>query len=475
MAGNVDLAAAIALLVQAINGMPRAAAPPPQVFDPFASNAAFDLSSRSGSSAYATISAPLDDIWNGDTSTFPSFVVSLRIRAKEGKWDAAGTTDAATGITTPNPTNILDVAGRNILTDYHSISDADILAATTARRNDRGIQNSKAMFSCIKSSIQGDIKDTIFTQFGNLPSHEDGVALFKRITTFTSVSSLQLSMLSFNNILTFNPHDFQYNIPVINKKLVHYFVLSTTSSRTLLDAEKIQHLLTVYGKILQPESWAQWVRNKVDDFEDGNIINCQDFMNKAVIKYNKIVCVSGQFSGSITTVQEDIISMIATKQKQLKRKPSSDDADARPPKTTKRDPPPFVTHYKSSEGTKYKLGDKLVHDGFTFYFCDCPLHLNKLKWHTHHPDKCRIRNRWLKEKGSSTTTSTPTDATANISEENGAYNASNSESTDDTNTTDASVPTQDVQALLANAINLVTNNDVAKDLMCDALNAFNDM
>ena len=113
MANNVDLTAAIALLVQAINGMPRAAAPPPQVFDPFASDAAFDLSTRSGSTAYATISAPLDEIWNGDTSTFPSFVVSLRIRAKEGKWDAAGTTDAVTGITTPNPTNILDVGGRN--------------------------------------------------------------------------------------------------------------------------------------------------------------------------------------------------------------------------------------------------------------------------------------------------------------------------------------------------------------------------
>ena len=312
---------------------------------------------------------------------------------QEGKWDAAGTTDAATGITTPNPINIIDVVGKNILTDYHSVSDADILAATTARTNNRGIQNSKAMFSCIKSSIQGDIKDTIFTQFGNLPSHQDRVALFKSITTFTSVSSVQLSMLSFNNILTFNPHDFQYNIPVINKKLIHYFVLSTTSSRTLLDAEKIQHLLTVYGKILQPETWAQWVRNRVDDFEDGNVINFQDFMNKAVIKYNKIVCVCGKFSGSITTVQEDIIAMIATKQKQLKQNPSSNDSDTRTPKATKRDPPPFVTHYKSSEGGKYKLGDKLDHDGAMFYFYDCPVHLNKPKWHKHHPDKCRIRNR----------------------------------------------------------------------------------
>ena len=80
----------------------------------------------------------------------------------------------------------------------------------------------------------------------------------------------------------------------------------------------------------------------------------------------------------------------------------------------------------------------------------------------------------MKEKGS-TTNPTSADASANISEENGAYDTSTSNSTDDTATTDASVPTQDVQALLANAINLVTDNDVAKDLMCDALNSFNNM
>lgn len=67
-------------------------------------------------------------------------------------------------------------------------------------------------------------------------------------------------------------------------------------------------------------------------------------MNKAVIKYNNIVCVSGQFSGSITTVQEDIIAMIANKQKQIKHRNPSDDPDTRTPKATKRDPPPFVTH-----------------------------------------------------------------------------------------------------------------------------------
>lgn len=126
--------------------------------------------------------------------------------------------------------------------------------------------------------------------------------MFKRITTFTPVSSLQLSMLSLNNILIFDSHNYKYNIPVINSKIIHYFVLSTTSTCTLPEVKKIQHLLTVYGMILQPKTWLQWVRNNVADFEDGNITNCQDFMNKSIMKYNKVVCVCGQFQGSITTV-----------------------------------------------------------------------------------------------------------------------------------------------------------------------------
>ena len=212
---------------------------------------AFDLSSRLGSSAYDKINSPLDTSWKGDVSTFPLFVVLLRIRTREGKWNSVG------------PEGILTVAGKKILTEYHSISDADIEAAQNARANDRAIQNSKAMYNCVKSSIAGDIKDTIFTQFDNMPDNEDGVALFKQLTTLTTISSLQLSLLSFNNILNFNPVDHGFNIPILNSKLFHLFVLATTSTRTLLDSERIQHTLNVYGKILQPEVWAQWVWAKV--------------------------------------------------------------------------------------------------------------------------------------------------------------------------------------------------------------------
>ena len=40
---------------------------------------------------------------------------------------------------------------------------------------------------------------------------------------------------------------------------------------------------------LQPELWAQWVRNQVKRFDNGGIKDCQSFMNKSVIKYNKII------------------------------------------------------------------------------------------------------------------------------------------------------------------------------------------
>jgi len=139
MAANVDLDATIALLVPAINGMPRADPPSAQVFDPFVSANDFDWSSWSGVSAYATVSSALDDIRDGDTSTFHSFFVSLRIRAREGDWDAAGTIDATTGVVTPNPTKIIDVADKNILTDYHSVTDAEITTASTACTNNRSI------------------------------------------------------------------------------------------------------------------------------------------------------------------------------------------------------------------------------------------------------------------------------------------------------------------------------------------------
>ena len=98
------------------------------------------------------------------------------------------------------------------------------------------------------------------------------------------------------------------------------FVLATTTSRNLLHSERIQHTLNVYGKIMQLEMWTQWVWTKVNSFKEGNIMVYQDFMNRAAIKYNKIIGFSdsGKIQGFITTVKKDIVGMIAQKTKKQK-------------------------------------------------------------------------------------------------------------------------------------------------------------
>ena len=145
------------------------------------------------------------------------------------------------------------------------------------------------MFQCIKISIKGSIRDTIFTQSGNIPTYADEIILFKKLTTFTTVALLQMSLLSFNSILEFNPLYHAFDVPTINTKLMNLFTLSTPQYLTLDNSELIQQTLNVYSKILQLEVWDQWVRAKIDSFEEGAITVCQDFMNSATMKYNKLL------------------------------------------------------------------------------------------------------------------------------------------------------------------------------------------
>ena len=94
------------------------------------------------------------------------------------------------------------------------------------------------------------------------------------------------------------------------------------------------------------------------DFGEGKITNCQDFMNLADIQYTQILSSGGgQFKGSITTVTEDIVAMMATSNK--RRAPSFNGTDRdRDKKPQKRDAPPFLSHYQDSNSNKYKVGDK---------------------------------------------------------------------------------------------------------------------
>ena len=153
-------------------------------------------------------------------------------------------------------------------------------------------------------------------------------------------------------------------------------MLATTNTRELLDAEKIQHTLNVYNKIKQPEIWAQWVRNQVDLFEEGSITVCQTFMNKALVKYNRIIG-DGEhgdaFHGSTNTLQQDIVAMLANanaakgkKKVPPKQPPSINERDESPPKASEL--PPFAKWFKSStsEGSiQYKVGDTKEYKGKT--------------------------------------------------------------------------------------------------------------
>jgi len=145
---------------------------------------------------------------------------------------------------------------------------------------------------------------------------------------------------------------------------MNLFTLAITQHRTLNNSERIQHTLNVYSKILQPEVWAQWVRVKINSFEEEAITVCQDFMNSSTMKYNKIVTKEGRFKGLVHTIQDDIVALITGKsrsnaKRNFKRKVDEDEdklTNTKRPKL-KIDEPCWIRHFKLSAGVKYKVGD----------------------------------------------------------------------------------------------------------------------
>ena len=87
--------------------------------------------------------------------------------------------------------------------------------------------------------ITGTICDTVFDQVKNLPTNEDGVALFKIFMSFTVIKSLQLSILYLNQIMILLLSTYNYAIPTINTKLTHLFLIACTTTRILENAGQI--------------------------------------------------------------------------------------------------------------------------------------------------------------------------------------------------------------------------------------------
>ena len=90
--------------------------------------------------------------------------------------------------------------------------------------------------------------------------------------------------------------------------------------------------------------------------------------------------------------------------------------------------------------------------------------------HIRTAQKCRTRNRWLRKKNEATSTNANNSYTANVA--NTQVAQSNSASNLEENT---SVPTQDVQSLLATKLNIVVDNDELRDKITAALTTTTNM
>ena len=298
------------------------------------------------------------------------------------------------------------------------------------------------------------------------------------LTKFTITSSLQLSVTAFQEILEFDPEVYKFHIPSINTKLLNLFVLTTTPHQTVQDAKRIQHTVTVYGRIQQSQTWATWVANQVDHIEDGQVTNHQDFMNSAALKYAKIHTNEGGFHASTNTIQEDIVVMMAkAKRKHVSpgatRDPSgaihdatcdnqsggSAGDDVERPKR-----PPFLKYYKVSykpNAKMHKVGDTRTWKNSTYYYCDCPNHRGRVRWHKHKAEDCTARKTWLVQKSSG-------DANPEAHVTDGPPVAN------DTDAETGPNGSADASALLANAYALLGANPAVKDLVADALTALED-
>ena len=137
-------------------------------------------------------------------------------------------------------------SNHNIVTKYQSIFSANIVDSFIACTDNCVIQNSKAFYSILFKSVTVTIRDTVFEQAKNLPTNKPGVALFKPFTLFTVAASLQLSILSLNQIMILLPSMYNFVIPTINTNITYMFLLTCTPTRTLNDVKQIQQTLTMY-------------------------------------------------------------------------------------------------------------------------------------------------------------------------------------------------------------------------------------
>ena len=460
-----NLATTLAALTTVLTNMHQQ--PPPAVpadpvphqnvlhVDPLASTQAINLNSRAGLEAYKRMSSALPVKWDGTTTSFPDFLVVLTSRSQEARWNS------------PGASGILTINGLQLLTDYSNISEAELETARTARTDARALQNSKAMFLCLVSSMHGNLLVYLQTQMQSALIQEDGPTLLKHMLTFSPVSNLNTKTLSSKQVMDFDPSSYKFDIVSINKSLLHLFVLCGT--RFTLD-EQIFYTTSTYLKIKRPEAWGTWARGIETAYEAGSITNLQSLMNSAVFQQTRLMSRDDR-NWSLRSNDEDVVAMVSllnktvtgmTKGKRKSapvRKPKSgkDDKEAEPRKGLPNHFPPFAqaTCSPASEGsTPYKIGDTQIWKTKTYHFCDTPNHKFESHWHQFPATDCRTRKKWLNDPTSS--------HTANVADV-----PDDVESPSD-DASAASPSDSSIESHLSTALNLA-QDDAVRDMLADTL------
>lgn len=193
----------------------------------------------------------------------------------------------------------------------------------------------------------------------------------------------------------------------------------------------------------------------------------QLLMNDAILKSNRLHADkdNGPLQWRSTSLEEDVVAMLSkpstTPRIAVNSRPSAPVTPTTPtPTLTKSTLPPFARHFKSSpapDAPKFKVGDSQPFNGATWYFCDCPNHRNKIKWHTFPHTECRQRQRWLEETPHppiATLATTPSDNNSTTSSSNPSTSSS-----------------KPIALLLSNALTLAGDKDHAYNLISEALNS----
>ena len=386
--------------------------------DPVESIEPLNRNSRLGSSIYSQSILAVTPTWNGDHQSLAAFANALLLRARTFRWSTNGPTDIVTIRQNANPAD----PGFNLFIDYRSVTLAMVEQARANRTNPRAIQNAKAMFECIATSLTGRIRSLLFEQAGNLP-REDGPILFIKAITCSQAIGTAATIDSMRRLDNFDPATVKFDIIEVNTTMFNLLnQAAAISGRAFSNDVQVAYLIKTYERIKQPDAWVRWVETQRAKNPPPVV---QELANDAV-SHSSALANQDSWNPSKLSPMETVQAMIAKfkDEKKSNHKSGTKTPNDNPKKrkdSKKQDPakkskksakPTFLTFTtRGKNGPPHQIGDTKKWEDITYFYCDCPNHKDKIHWHVHEAKDCRTRQKWLKSKENGGNPATPENPT----------------------------------------------------------------